>query len=183
MKKGYSYPLPEEALAEFCHPERSHIFGAPARMGREVVAANGYVVLRASRGRWIDADYPEAHSEFVKRVEALPWVHMEATAESKWVDLERVKTKICARPRLGMWSGTRVGASPVWLVGDVLCRLSVLQLVALLPRVQVAWSDRALPLWFRFSGGVGAIAVDWRLRDPSTVILQSSGPIGFGSIR
>lgn len=183
MKRGFPYPLPIECLGEFVHPDLNHEFASPSRHGDEVIAANGYVVIRATRGRWLDADFSEASAGFMARVDALPWSHAREMKEDKWKFLDGAKRFITARARLGMFSGTRVAASPVWLVGDVLVRLSVLQAVALLPRVEVAWTDRALPLWFRFSGGIGAIAADWRLRDPAFSILQAGGPVGHGSLR
>ncbi len=175
MKLDFPYPLPEAALEEFCHPAAVLPFARPVRVESEIVAGNGYVMVRCHRGRWLDSEFPPASPELLARLGRIPWARYQLIPDFSWRDLAEVRGLIDRRGNLGFWkSGTaRVNPSPVWRVGSVMVRLSLLQLIARLPRVAVAWTgDADSPLWFRFAGGRGAIAHDRRLTLASFEIFQ-----------
>ena len=71
-------------------------------------------------------------------------------------------------------SSRTINSSPVWLVNDKRVRLSLLQLVARLPRAEVftGRQDADDPVWVRFSGGRVALAMDKRLTMFSREIFQ-----------
>lgn len=171
MKAYFPYPINAEALEEFTHPEQD-VFSRPRRHNGEMLAANGYVALRAHKGFWNDQDYPEAGEAFLSRFNCIPWGYMDRLQPDKWRELDPVRGTIYRYHPIKLWKFDREGrpsghrnASPVWRVGGCLVRLSALQLVAKLPRVEVytGSTDARRPLWFRFNGGVGAIAYDRRL--------------------
>lgn len=162
-RHSFRYPLPQAALAEFVHPAPWHRFARYWRHDGEILAANGYVAIRAHRGAWLDREIPAASAEFLGRFGKLPWTHWEQVAGKRtWEKLDDESLRIWGHPRLGLWLNEKVAPSPVVCVNEVRVRLSVLQLVAMLPRAEV-WAgplDREHPLWFRFSGGRGCIARD-----------------------
>jgi hypothetical protein len=167
MKNHFPYPIPAEALQEFCHPAEWHAFHLARRFDREILAGNGYLAIRCQRGRWIDSEFPAASAEFLSRWGKLPWSRWEVLAQGDhWRRLEDASGRIFAKSAIGFWLGTVPAPSPVWVVGDARrVRLSALQLIARLPRCEVFTGpvDADSPLWFRFSGGRGAVAMDKRL--------------------
>lgn len=184
---NFPYPLPEHALAHFCHPQPGHDFAKAVRVDGEIWAGNGYVMLRAEKGRWIDAEIPKAGDGFLTRAAKLPWGRWDTLQAPEWRDLSDIRALIFARGNQLVWTGPPLAPymapTPIWRVGDVLCRLSLLQLIAKLPRcaVYAGEQDRHDPLWFRFSGGRGAVAYDNRLTMASFSILQPSRDCLTGS--
>jgi len=177
MSRSHPYPIPEEALRAFCVPGRvMNPLCHPWRGDGEVIAGNGYAVIRVQRGRWLDRDFPAVTAEVMERIGKIPWSRFVKLRDEDWHPLGNLMGCIWFRGELGFWQDTkpRPAPTPIWRVGDVLVRLSALQMIAKLPRVEVAWTggDPASPLWFRFSGGRGAIAFDKTLRVGSYAILQ-----------
>lgn len=174
-KDDFGYPLPEHALAEFCCAAAG-VLSRPMRHHGEMIAANGYVALRAHRGAWLEREHPEATPEFMARINALPWDRYQKLLDDDWRPLAEARGHLYRRGRMGVLrDGTaRMAPSPVWLVGHVLVRLTLLQLIDRLPRCEV-WTGNGgpgQPLWFRFTGGRGAVAADARLRESSFSIFQ-----------
>ena len=99
---------------------------------------------------------------FLERFESLPW---ERPLAGPWRHLADGSASMTRIARIAPWRGENVAFSPVWRVGDVVTRLSWLQLVTRLPRCEVftGTQDAGDPLFFRFSGGRGIIAHDPRL--------------------
>lgn len=161
-RKSHPYPLPAHALETFRRPHPAHALHGIHRHDGELLVGNGYVAVRAHRGLWMPSEYPEAAGEFLERFGALPW---ERPLAGPWRALDEASAALWRRGEIGMWDGDRLAASPVWLVVDTLVRLSVLQLVARLPRAEVLVgnADREDPMFFRFAGGRGIIARDRRL--------------------
>lgn len=177
MRKGFPFPLPESALAEFCHPLEASGLSIPMRMGDEIVAANGYMAIRCRRGAWIDAEFPEAWTDFRARVEKLRWKRLAHVMENSeaWDALDRLRGTLGRHGHLGIWNGGRIQACPIWRVRDAVVRLSMLQLVARLPRAEVFTGPQDLPddgMLFRFSGGCGIVARDARLTHGTFEIFQ-----------
>lgn len=177
MRKGFPYPLPVEALKEFCHPVEGHIMARPMRRGGEILAGNGYMAIIARRGNWIDAEFPEAAPEFLARLEKLRWGRLfEVMAKSEaWDALDRLRGTLGRHGPLEVWNSGKIHACPIWRVRDSLVRLSMLQLVARLPRAEVYTGPQALPedgMMFRFSGGCGIVARDARLTHGTFEIFQ-----------
>ena len=163
----FSNPLPEPALDAFCHPSPTSLFSRPARGDRELLAANGYMAIRAHRGAWLENEHPPASEKFLQRFNRLPWGTFETLNPDDWRDLAVVQPHMRKHGPLAVWRDTapQLHPSPVWRVGDVLVRLSMLQLLARLPRCEVAWTHRGGPLWFRCTGARGCIAQDRGLLD------------------
>ena len=175
MRDNFPYPVPPEVLEAFRHVKAGHDFEFPRRVGLEVVAANGYAAIRCQRGRWLDAEYEEAGGPFLYRLGGIPWDRFGRLEDWRWKSLDGIRAAMFAHGVHGFWieGKERVNPCPVWRVGDVVVRLSLLQLVGRLPRAEVAWTgDSDSPLWFRFSGGRGAIAPDKRLRTWGFAVLQ-----------
>lgn len=176
MKKGFPFPLPESALAEFCHPAETSGLSVPMRMGNEIVAANGYMAIRCRRGAWIDAEFPEAWTDFSARVEKLPWARFETITKSDaWDALDLLRGALGRHGPLAVWNGGKIHACPIWRVRDALVRLSMLQLVARLPRAEVFTGPPANAddgMFFRFSGGIGIVARDARLTHGTYEVFQ-----------
>jgi hypothetical protein len=164
MKNAHPFPLPAAALDEFRHPAEWHGLHRAVQHGGEVLAGNGYVAIRCRRGAWLDSDFPAASAEFLSRFGKLPWKRFE-TLRDDWRLMDTQRGRIFAHGRHGQWLNGRMAPSPVWALNEQLVRLSLIQLVATLPRceVYVAHCDRQDPVFFRFSGGIGLIAADRRL--------------------
>lgn len=164
MLHGFRYPLTSADIAAFCHPDESSPFHRPFRLAGTIAAANGFMVIRCHRGQWMDSDFPEASPETLQRLAGFQWEKVPAFPADRWFPLDEVETQIRQRaPGLSPWLGLRCNASPVWKVGDVPVRVTFLHLAARLPRAECAWERGTGPLWFRFSGGMGAIARDTKL--------------------
>lgn len=173
-KFSYPYPLPEHALADFCHPCDWHLLHKPRLWDGCMVAANGYVAIRCQRGAWIDSEFPEASTDFRSRVERLLWGRMSHLKDD-WRALDDVRGTLFRRAPIGLWiddarDAGKLSPSPVvWVAGGILVRLSLLQLIARLPRCEIHTGPMNAddPLWFRFSGGRGLIARDSKLTAPA----------------
>lgn len=161
--KSYPYPIPPDALDEFSSGVPGHVFEKPMEYDGETIAANGLVCIRCQIGRWLSGEHPQATGDFLKRIDKLNWGAFPALREDLWHDLELVRIHARGRGQIAMRHPTsgNVQSSPIWKLGPVPARLSVLQAVAKLPRVEVQWmDDRDSAIYFRFSGGRGIIAAD-----------------------
>ena len=159
MLHGFRYPLSARDLLEFCHPDESSPFHRPFRHSGGVVAANGFLAILCHRGYWLDSDYDEAPPEAAQRLAAFDFQQVAAFQPADWFPMDGIETAIrSAIGYLSPWLGTAPNASPVWRVGDVAARASILHLAARLPRAECAWERGKGPLWIRFSGGMGAVA-------------------------
>ena len=177
MKASFPYPLPADALAEFCHPDECNILARPQRRNGEIMAGNGYMAILARRGNWMDSDFMEADPYFLERLEKLRWGRLfEVMAHSEeWEALDKLRGLLGRHGPLAVWNAGRIHACPVWRVRDALVRLSMLQLVARLPRAEVYVGPPASAedgLLFRFSGGCGIVARDGRLTHGTFKIFQ-----------
>ena len=189
LKTPLPYPLPFEDLSLFCHPVAGHVFSRP-RLGaeREVLVANGHLALRCHRGSWLDTDFLRADEEFLTRFHhaKLPWGIHRSLPDNEWRALDDVRGHIYRSAPVAPWrsaSGlhapvngrTALSPTPVWRVGSASpVRLSFLQLIARLPRCEVYIGEQGSgsPLLFRFGGGVGIIAENGGLREPSFSLYQ-----------
>ncbi len=177
---GFTFPLGEDVFGEFCAPGPD-VFDGPCRHGVEICAGNGYVAIRCHSGKWLDSEYPDASKDFLLRLCSLPWMRGE-TLPDGWRTLER--GPLLGRGELALWGKNgKLSSSPVWRVGGAVVRLSMLQLIARLPRCEVNWfEDRDTPLFFRFGGGRGIIARDERLTLWSHAIFQPQMDVMTGAV-
>lgn len=182
MKDGWPYPLPQAALAEFCHPGAWHVFAAPARGDSEIMACNGYLALRAHRGAWLDREIPAASADFMERFGKIPWGRYVKIRDEAWRPLGELRAKLEFHGRIEPWLKGRPAPSPVWRVDEFRVRLAWLQLIARLPRCEVATGQATddCPLFFRFSGGRGAILPDSRMGTPAFTIFEAGKDIFTG---
>jgi hypothetical protein len=169
--KSHPYPLPAEALLDYCRPVAGHPFAAPLRHAGAILAANGYLALRATRGGWLDDDYAEASPEAAARLARLPWARLEHLCQQpEWRRLSELGSELAARGALRLWAADGgLAPSPVWAVADAgRIRLSVLQLIARLPRAELWTGGGGVlePVFFRFSGGAGIVPLEERLSRP-----------------
>jgi hypothetical protein len=102
--------------------------------------------------------------------------------EDAWRPLGELRVKLEFYGRIDPWLRGSPAPSPVWRVDETRVRLAWLQLIARLPRCEVA-TGRATddcPLFFRFSGGRGAILPDARMGAPSFTIFKAAEDIFTG---
>lgn len=187
-KRGFPYPLQIGSLDAFCHPAEGHELSSVYWYMGEAVAVSGYVAVRANRGLWTEEDFPPMPAALITRLERQPWGSL------KWAVQDALRWRPLADANL-----FRHGAIQPWLKGKPaptrvvrvndshLVRLSFLQLVAMLPRCEV-YLGTTDSLLFRFSGGVGIIMKDDRLKEAGfsiftparhedgTRVARSSGP-------
>lgn len=165
MMERFSYPMRMHVLDEFRHPAEWHGLHHARRHGDEVLAGNGYVAIRVKRGMWLESDHAPASAEFLSRWGKLPWKRFEAL-ENDWRATDSQSGKLFAKAEIGFWMDERPAPSPVWRVNEAtLVRLSLLQLVARLPRCEIYTGRQNMNegVFLRFSGGIGIIAADPRL--------------------
>ena len=179
--KSFPFPLPASALSDFVHPAEWHMLHHARRYGDEVLAGNGYVALRAVKGMWLPGDHAPASAEFLSRFGKLPWGRWD-DLEDDWRALDSQRGRIFERAAHSVWLDEKVAPSPVWMVNEVRVRLSLLQLVARLPRAEVytGRTDRQDPLFVRFSGGKALIAADPRLTLHSCELFPGARDIWSG---
>jgi len=182
MRDSWPYPLPQSALKEFCHPLESHDFANPARHEGEIIAGNGYLCLRAHRGAWLDSEIEPASPDFLERISKIPWTRFSGIQDAAWRSIGDVRGTLFERGTIAPWLAGKMAPTPIWLVDEIPVRLSLLQLISRLPRCEVSTgqTDSEDPLFFRFSGGRGAIARDARLKLASYRIFQPSRDIFTG---
>lgn len=184
LKASFPNPLDEATLAAFCHPIPSHALAKPLRIGGEILAGNGYLCLRAHRGRWLDSDFPEAAPEQQARLETLKWGVIERLAPAHWQPLAMRKPLLFKFAPFHLWAYDqhdqptgKCHPCPIWKCGDAHpVRLSILQLISRLPNAQVWTGPQAArqPLYFRCTGARGIVAADNRLDEYSFSIFQPS---------
>jgi hypothetical protein len=168
-KRPFGHPVPADALAFFVHPYQRHIFHTAFRhpFDGTVIAASA-VALRCRAGRGIDpAEYPAPHPDALRRIDALPWDRFPhaATQPKAWRCLDDHRGTIYGDPLLPVHVRTTSGiqidrvTKNVRICGAPIVPLSILQLLARLPRVELYTADCSLtgPVLFRFSGGEGII--------------------------
>jgi hypothetical protein len=174
-RKTFPYPLRLEDLGEFTHRAAGHELGRAFHKDGMAYAGNGYLAIRCHRGMWMASDFEPAKPEADERICSLPW-HRFETFPQQWVELSTITGTIFRYAPVGVWDKrNRISPSPVWRIAEnYLVRLSLLQLIALLPKCEVFTgpTDRNAHMPFRFSGGIGFIAYDDRLTIASKEILN-----------
>lgn len=170
-KTPFPYPLQIGVMDHFCRPLPQHVLAYPRWHLGNVLAANGWFAIRATRGLWMrdGTDFPAADAPFLARFNKLPWdTFPKITAdEENWQPLR--DGRLFRHGPLALWLHGRPSPSPVWQVAEQhLARLSHLQLISRLPRCEVHTGlTHTAALFFRFSGGMGMIARDETLTSPS----------------
>jgi hypothetical protein len=168
-KRPFMHPLPAEALDFFVHPYPHHLLHTPFRHPYDgTVIAGSAVAIRCRAGRGIDpAEYPAPDPEALRRIDALPWDRFThaATQPQSWRCLDDHRGTIYGDAVLPVHyrnvNGIQIDlhTKNVRLCGAPIVPLSVLQLLARLPRVELYTAGCTLtgPILFRFSGGEGII--------------------------
>jgi len=179
MSRNPFFPLPLQmgVLDHFCHPDERHVLAHPVFYSGQALAANCYVAIRVDRGLWMESDFAEPPVGMLQRVLSLPWMDVRELDPDGWKSMHEVGRHLWRHGRIEPWLKGKAAPSPVWRVNEsFLCRLSHLQLVAQLPRAEVWCGARnaADPLRFRFSGGIGLVAVDGRLTESSFSIFDAA---------
>lgn len=163
------HPLAAADLSAFCHPHRPE-FRQPVRHNGHIMAANGIVALRITRGPAVHDDtvlHTSAAPGFAEKIDALPWARLSdpfpALVPPDWRPLDPVRGMIYRNEPERLFHGrTMTTSTPVWVADSMLVPLAVLQLVARLPAVAIRLpADRDF-LLFRFAGGDGLIADRWK---------------------
>jgi hypothetical protein len=157
MKAPFRFPLHAGDLEVFCHPHEGHAMSRTHMVDGDLVAANGHLAVRASRGLWLDADFEPAPADFLQRVAGLPWGSAPDHSSEAWRPLDDARGDIYRSATIGLYNNKgRISPSPVWMVaGQHPIRLSFLQQIARLPRCEVYTGalHNSQPAWFRFNGG------------------------------
>lgn len=192
LKVPFPNPMTEDVLAAFCHPVPTHALDRPIRIGTEIIAGNGYVCLRAHRGRWFDDEFQEASEAQKKRIESLTWGTIDQLDAGHWIPMESVKPQLFKFAPLALWAIDKHGhptgkchPCPIWKCGNSHpVRLSLLQLISRLPRAEVWTGPQSArqPLYFRCTGARGIIAADTLLDLFSFSILQPTTDRMDGSL-
>lgn len=173
MARPFPYPVPTDALALCCHPREGHALAKPVEYNRETWAGNGYLVIRVSRGRWLEGDFPADPDAAMARMGRLPWVLPVELPPTGWRAGTEIRTRLKHYDDVAMWTPEgRIAPCQVWQIGETLVRLSILQLVCRLPQVEIHLTAGGLtgPLYFQFSGGFGQVARDESLRGRTPAI-------------
>lgn len=203
-KSPFLFPLLPGDLAEFSHPSNLSPLSAAHIIDGCLTTGNGYIAIKANRGRWMDSDFQPASQKFIDRFSTLPW-NTDIANSTEWRPLDAIRQELYRSAPISLWTeqplvagAFKLSPSPVWKVGaNQLIRLSFLQLLARLPRCEV-WAGRSHPsepIRFRFNAGVALVPRDHRLtlcskqifrpvyhsltgerQDPSTRARPSFGP-------
>lgn len=168
-KRPFGHPLPADALDYFVHPFPGHVFHPAFRHPEDGnVYAGSAVALRVRRSRCIDpVEYPPPTQEALDRVTALPWGRFASAADQPkaWRCLDDHRGTIYAEPPAPVFTLTaqgpriRLAGKNVRICGAPILPLSILQLLARLPRPEIYTAGCTLsgPVLFRFTGGEGII--------------------------
>jgi hypothetical protein len=162
LPKSIPYPVQAAHLEAFTHPAEASAWHRIRSWDGGLILGNGWLALRVHRGAFDLADYPAASAEFLSRWGKIPWTRWGTLAASTaWRATHDVAGEVFKRP-FEMWldsTGTRA-PSPTWSVASIPVPANLFQALARLPRCEVFTGavDPTDPLWFRFSGGCGALA-------------------------
>jgi len=168
------HPLAAQDLAGFCHP-RNAPFRAPVRHGSHIIAANGYLAIRLSRGPALHDDtVPAASPDFSARIDRLPWARLDSPGPSlvaaEWRPLDDVRGLLYQFGTEELWPGGHMTRDKaVWVAESMLVPLALLQLIASLPAAAICTPAERDFLLLRFSGGDGLIAARWRHAAPQQI--------------
>ena len=168
MKAPFTFPITLSAMENFRHPDPQNFRHGIHMDGDALVAMNGYIIIRATRGYWLARDFTPAPPEFSNRVCSLPWSSFPPE-EDGWRRLDDKRGDIYRRAPIAMFTDKhKPTPSPVWRVGSRhTIRLSHLQQLARLPRCEVhTTATRYDFAFFRFNGGPAIVPRDKRLSDP-----------------
>jgi hypothetical protein len=158
----FPYPLQIGALESFCHPDPCHVYAKPAYHDGQALAGNGFILIRVSRGLWMPSDFEAPPAGFMTRFQAAPWKALDPESP-EWRSLDEIKGDLFRFGQKGAWLNEKCAPSPVWRVGgSFLARQTHLQMIARLPRCEILLGQG--PLHFRFSGGIGILANDPKLK-------------------
>jgi hypothetical protein len=178
IKAPFGFPHGIGTLEAFCHPSAANALAHPLPLADgEMGAANGYLAIRIERGRWMPEDFPLlAEDAALARFLALPWGAAPDAQSAEWRALDDVRGDIYRNAPISPWTDKhKPTPCPVWKVGGgFLARLSHLQLLARLPRIEIYAGEMsaARPLYFRFTAGRGMIAQDRRLTTHSRELFK-----------
>ncbi len=168
-KRPFGHPVPADALAYFIHPDPRHLFHTPFRHPEDSnLYAGSAVAIRLRPSRCIDlAEYPPPSEETLRRFTELPSHRftLAATQPKAWRCLDDHRGTIYADPLIPVHYRTTDGiqidrvTKNVRICGAPIVPLSILQLLARLPRIELYTAHCTLtgPVLFRFSGGEGII--------------------------
>lgn len=178
MKTPFRFPLLAGDIATFCHPDPNHDLHEPHILDGALVAANGYIAVRADRGRWMASDFTPPTKAFTDRISPLAWGAFPPDS-AEWRAIDDVRGQLFRFAPIGMWieRNHRIAPSPVWQVGGQhLIRLSHLQALSRLPRCEVHAGSQShgTPCYFRFNGGIAIVPPDPRLAVHSFSIFAPS---------
>lgn len=174
-KAPFTFPLLAGDIAEFCHPSPESPFHRAHFRDGDLTAGNGFIAIRAMRGRWIESDFTPAPDGFGDRMGTLPW-HRIPPPSPEWRDLDEIRGIIYASAPLDPWTPDHKSSpspSPVWRIAHHhRIRLSHIQLLARLPRCKVfcGHSMKDDPLFISFSSGCALMPPDRRLETQSREI-------------
>jgi len=160
MTRHFPHPLRFDTLLRFTHPQPEHHFSNPVMIDGDAHACNGWAALKCHRGLWAADDFPEPAAGVVDRFKAIPFQIPEPASliSSAWHELHTFEPMIFRHGIIAPFTRQhRMAATPAVQVDTILVPLSMLQLVARLPRCEFL-TPTASTLRIRFSGGLGVLA-------------------------
>lgn len=166
MKTPFRFPLLAGDVASFCHPSPMHELHEPHILDGDLVAGNGFLAIKAARGRWMASDFTPAAEGFICRLARLPWGTFPPD-DGEWRALDDVRGHLFRFATHSVWRDNHTLApSPVWEIGGQHnIRLSHLQHLSRLPQCEVyaGAQCRDSPAYFRYNGGRVIVPTDQRL--------------------
>lgn len=160
--KFFPYPLTPEVLDELVHPDELSELRHPVRRGSQVFTGNGYFATRIDRGAWIHEEIQPISDRAARRLDRLAWDALDSALErgDGWRDLALSMGTIRRRGIINPWREDLLAPTPTWRLAHGYIHLSMLQLIARLPRAAfyLRHTSAGSPLFFKFSGGAGIVA-------------------------
>lgn len=173
-KRSFGHPVPEDAIAYFCHPKDGHHYDGAA-WGRDgnLWACNGHVAVRFFN---FTAAHGSGSMDVVDRLQKLRWHTSKHENPKAWRKLDDCTLDLFRCGVLDPWdkSGRWLVAAGARVNHGIVLPVVSLQLISRLPRCEIytdSIGDRE-PVPFRFNGGIGLLArLSWEqeLRLPEMV--------------
>ena len=158
--RNFTNPLTFDTLQAFTRPVSDNHYEHPALIDGTACACNGQVAIRCHRGLWAADDFTATHPSFSLYFSVIPFHLFPKDAEFHPMDDHRGhiyrRAAIAPFTRTGTFTPT-----PGVRLDGIMVPLSMLQLVARLPHCEFTTEPTAAAkpiLFFRFSGGIGALA-------------------------
>lgn len=169
----FRFPVPLPDLLTFAHPDPHSPLHHPTHIKGKVYISDSTLHLCAHRGPWHPTDFTHSPDPQTTATHlSQPWEHTPDPSSAEWRALDDIRGHIY-KSNYPLWEPTPQGkhayrTTPIWQIADHwLIRLSHLQKIARLPRVEVYTGqvhEKQAPLHIRYNSGQLLLTQD--LYDP-----------------